>query len=284
VLPVLARCPTLLIHHGSYEGYAHADEVFSRWTRIKYRVSYPLSAWRATTLCTVSEHSRRDIARFYGVAADRIHVVPEGVDTRLFRPLDNRDEAVAWRRRVVGDDVPFLLYVGKPTRRRNLPNLLRAFARLKSERRIPHKLVLIGTALPGTPFESLIGELAITGDVVTVPHATHEEIALAYNACCVMIYPSDYEGFGMPVLEAMACGAPVIALRNTAFPEFAGGVAMLLPDANVDTLAAGTWELLQDGARRAQMFTEGPKRAAGYDWRVIARRYMDLLRQLIGRP
>lgn len=280
VLPVLARCPTLLIHHGSYEGYGGAGEVFSAWTRLKYRISYPASAWRATTLCTVSEHSRRDITRFYGVPTDRIHVVPEGVDTRLFAPVQDRQAACAWRRRVVGDESPFLLYVGKPTRRRNLPNLLHAFARLKTDRSIPHKLVLIGTSLPGTPFESLVRDLDLASDVVTVPHATHEEIALAYNACSIMIYPSDYEGFGMPVLEAMACGAPVIALDNTAFPEFAGGVAMLLPDAKIETLAAGTWDLLQDSARRARMLVEGPRRAAEYDWRAVARRYMDLLRQL----
>src|SRR5256885_305782 len=77
VVPVFARCPTLVIHHGSYEGYARASEVFSWWRRAKARVSYPLSARRASVVCTVSEHSRRDMARFYHLPASRIHVVPD---------------------------------------------------------------------------------------------------------------------------------------------------------------------------------------------------------------
>ena len=280
IVPILTGCPTLLIHHGSYEGYAGAADVFSWSARLKYRISYPLSAWRATTVCTVSEYSRRDMVRFYRLPANRIHVIPEGVDTRVFRPLDDPGQLSGWRRRLFGQDVPFLVYVGKPTKRRNLPNLLRAFRLIKSTRGIPHKLLLVGTALPGATFASMVDELGLSSDVVTIPYASHEEIAIAYNASTLTIYPSDYEGFGMPVLEAMACGTPVIALDNTAFPEFAGGVAMLLPDAEVETLAGGMWDLMSDSARRATMAVEGPKRAQQYEWKVIARQYMELVRSL----
>ncbi|MEO8484478.1 MAG: glycosyltransferase family 1 protein [Acidobacteriota bacterium] len=283
VVPLLARCPMLLAHHGSYEGYADRAQVFSWWARTKARVSYQLSAHRADVVCTVSEYSRRDMAHFYRMSPDRIHVVPEGVDTRLFRPLDDQTALADWRRRILGEDVPFVLYVGKPTKRRNLPNLLEAFARLRRDHRLPHKLLLIGTALPGTSFEKIISSLDLNGAVVTVPHAPHTEIALAYNACSTMIYPSSYEGFGMPVLEAMACGAPVIALNNTAIPEFAGGVASLLPDASVDTLARGIEDLLADDARRTQMRIDGPIRAARYDWRIVTRQYLDLLIPLATR-
>jgi glycosyltransferase involved in cell wall biosynthesis len=281
VLPVMATCPTLLIHHGSYEGYAQAADVFSRWRRLKVRLSYPVSARRATTVVTVSDYSRRDMAKFYRMSADRIHVIPEGVDTTLFKPIHDQVALAAWRRRVLGVDVPFLLYVGKPTKRRNLPNLLRAFANLKGAHRLPHRLVLIGSALPGSSFQELVGELGIGGDIVNIPYASHEEIALACNASSMLLYPSSYEGFGMPVLEAMACGTPVIALNNTAFPEFAGGVALLLDDANVDTLMSGVLQILSDDALRSRMTVEGPKRAARYDWRIITREYLDLLRPLI---
>lgn len=121
VVPVFARCPTLLVHHGSYEGYAQADDVFSRWTLIKTRISYPLSARCATVVSTVSAFSRRDMTRHYGISPERVHVIPEGVDTRLFKPIGDRALLSTWRRRVLGQDVPFILYVGKPTRRRNLP-------------------------------------------------------------------------------------------------------------------------------------------------------------------
>lgn len=281
VQPLFPRCPTLLAHHGSYEGYKDAGEVFSTWTRVKARVMYDLSAHRASIVTTVSHYSKQDMIYYYRLQPQRIHVVPEGVDTRLFRPIRDRELLAGWRRRTLGDDTPFLLYVGKPTRRRNLPNLLGALRRLRCEHGLPHKLVMIGSSLPGTSFGEEICALGLEDAVVDVPYASHEDIALAYNACAAMIYPSSYEGFGMPVLEAMACGAPVITLDNTAFPEFAGGVAMLLPDAEVDTLVRGIWDLLNDAQRRHCMAELGPRRAADYDWHIVTQRYLELLEKLI---
>jgi glycosyltransferase involved in cell wall biosynthesis len=275
VIPLFARCPTFLIHHGSYEGYPRA---FDWWTLNKARAIYALSARRATAVSTVSEYSRRDMVRYYGMRADRIHVVPEGVDTRLFRPMTERAALARWRASVLGADVPYITYVGKPTERRNLSSLIRAFGALKSADRLPHKLLIVGADLPGaSPFRKVIAELGLEREVVVRGHVGHDEMAYVYNAADLFIYPSSYEGFGMPVLEAMACGAPVIALDNTAFPEFAGGVAHLLPDAKVETLVAGMRRVLRDEPLRRHMAEEGPRRAAAYDWRLIARRYLDLM-------
>ena len=182
---------------------------------------------------------------------------------------------------MLGADVPVLLYVGKPTRRRNLDALIAAFGELKRERALPHKLVLIGTSLPGSPFEPAIRAAGVEGDVVSVPYAGHDELAVAYNAADALVYPSSYEGFGMPVLEAMACGTPAIALDRTAFPEFAAGVALLLPDAEVATLRDGIRSVVGDRDRhRAAMSRLGPARAAAYDWRPIAARYRDLMMEV----
>lgn len=275
VVPLAARCPTFLIHHGSYEGYPQA---FDWWTLNKARVAYALSAWRATGVSTVSEYSRRDMVRFYHLPPERIHVVPEGVDTARFRPSADGHRLAAWRAGALGADGPYIAYVGKPTERRNLSALIRAFARLKSERGLPHKLLIAGADLPGTsPFRRVIAELGLEPQIVVRGYVTHEEMPLVYGAADLVVYPSSYEGFGMPVLEAMACGTPVIALDNTAFPEFAGGVAHLLPDARVETLVEGIWTVLNDPQRRARMASEGPRRAAAYDWRLVTQRYLDLM-------
>jgi glycosyltransferase involved in cell wall biosynthesis len=93
----------------------------------------------------------------------------------------------------------------------------------------------------------------------------------------LFIYPSSYEGFGMPVLEAMACGTPLIALDNTAFPEFAGGIAHLLKDAEVSTLKEGMAAVLSDEAWQREMSEKGPRRAAHYDWHILTRKYLDLM-------
>lgn len=273
-IPLVARCPTFVIHQGSYEGYPQA---FPWWQRTKARIINQLSARRATTVTTVSEYGKRDMIRFYGLRAERIHVVPLGVDTRLFRPMRDEERLASWRRRILGADVPFFLYVGRPSSRRNLPNLFAAFGALKNERRLPHKLLLIGTGLEGIPLEPIIEGLGLGEHIVRVPHAEHADIAIAYNASAMLVYPSSYEGFGMPVLEAIACGTPVIALDNTAFPEFAGGVAWLLPDARVETLKAAMAALLDDSGKRRQMAVDGPARAAAYDWSLITRRYLDLM-------
>lgn len=275
VIPLFARSPTFLIHHGSYEGYPQA---FPWWRRNRARAIYALSAWRASGVSTVSEYSRRDMHRFYGLPLERIHVVPEGVDTRLFRPLDDPEGLSRWRTSVLGSDAPYIAYVGKPTERRNLSALIRAFGALRSRENLPHKLLIVGADLPGdSPFRKVIAELGLGKEVTIVGHANHDEMVRVYNAAALFIYPSSYEGFGMPVLEAMACGAPVIALDNTAFPEFAGGIAHLLPDARVETLVEGMRHVLGDEPLRQRMAQEGPRRAAQYDWRLITRRYLDLM-------
>jgi len=281
--PLFARCPTLLAHHGSYEGYKDAAQVFSFSTRIKARIMYDLSAHCATMVSTVSNYSRQDMAHFYRMDPARIHVIPEGVDTRRFKPMNDHSASSKWRKKVLGEDIPFILYVGKPTKRRNLPNLLQAFAQLKLQEGFPHRLLLIGSSLPGTSFANEIRSLGLDSDVVDLPYAEHDEIVLAYNACEMLVYPSSYEGFGMPVLEAMACGAPVIALNNTAFPEFAGGVAMLLPDAKPKTLLDGMLKVICDPTVRVQMAETGPQRAAAYDWHLVTRMYLELLLELAQR-
>lgn len=274
VSPLAARCPTFLIHHGSYEGYPQA---FDWWTLNKARMIYKFSAIRSTALSTVSEYSKRDMVKFYGVDEDKINVVPEGVDTRIFRPICDTSALLQWRKKVFGEDVPFIAYIGKPTERRNLSALIRAFSELKKAG-YPHKFLICGASLPGTsPFRRVVEELGLQSEVTVLDYVTHEEMPLVYNAASLFIYPSSYEGFGMPVLEAMACGTPVIALDNTAFPEFAGGVAHLLKDAEVRTLKEGMAAVLDDDAWRKQMLEDGPQRAAAYDWRILSRRYLDLM-------
>jgi glycosyltransferase involved in cell wall biosynthesis len=275
VTPLFAQCPTFLIHHGSYEGFPQA---FDWWTLNKARAIYCLSAHRATSVSTVSEHSKRDMARFYGIKPEKIHVVPDGVDTRVFRPLQDRKLLSDWRVRQFGTDTPFILYVGKPVERRNLSPLVRAFSLLKRQGKIPHKLLIVGSDQQGrSPFRAVIEELRLQQEVCLLGYADHRQMPLIYNAADLLVYPSSYEGFGMPVLEAMACGTPVIALDNTAFPEFAGGVAHLIKDADVRTLEAEIHAVLSDADWRQKMAKAGPVRAAAYDWRLIGRRYLDLM-------
>jgi glycosyltransferase involved in cell wall biosynthesis len=280
VIPLLARCPTFLIHHGSYEGYPQA---FGWWIRNKARAAYSLSAKRASVVCTVSEYSKRDMVRFYRMKPEDIHVVPEGVDTRVFRPIPDLDRLTQWRIKTFGQDTRYIVYVGKPVERRNLSPLLKAFALWKREAGSPHKFLIVGADLPGaSPFRQVIAGEQLGSEVVVLGYVGHDEMPLVYNAADLLVYPSSYEGFGMPVLEAMACGTPVVALNNTAFPEFAAGVAHLLENAEIGTLKQGIDAVLSDPVTRRRMSEKGPERAAAYDWRLVTRRYLDLMLPLVG--
>jgi glycosyltransferase involved in cell wall biosynthesis len=279
VAPMYARCPTLLIHHGSYEGY---PEAFSPWKRFKSRQLYSMSCHAATRISTVSQHSKNDIVRFYGVEPEKINVIPGGLDTAIFRPITDSRLLIEWRRKILGEDLPFFLYVGKPTKRRNLPNLLHAFGEVKRKGRLPHKLIIIGSDLAGTDIAAQIEGLGLQDDVVCIGHADHKEIAIAYNASTALIYPSSYEGFGMPVLEAMGCGTPVVTLDNTAFPEFSKGVAMLLPNADKETLSEALRDVINNNEWRRRASSEGPIRAARYDWQVVTKEYVSLMHETVG--
>jgi len=278
VAPLAARCPIVLVHHGSYEGF---PEAFGRWQRTRGYVSNRLSARRADLLITVSESSKRDMVKFYDLPPERIHVVPEGVDLDLFRPAEDFGALRDFRVRVLGDDAPFILYVGKPIRRHNVGSMLEAYGKLRRSGKTDHRFLFIGAGLPGLDVASIVADLDLGADVMLVDHATPETVALAMQASSLLIYPSSYEGFGMPVLEAMACGTPAIALDNTAFPEFAGGVAYLAADARVETLGRAMHEVLSDATRVAQMRRDGPIRARDYDWKILARRTMDLIEGLL---
>src|SRR5262249_9863349 len=215
------------------------------------------------------------------VRESMITATPEGVDTAVVRPI--RDESVlsAFRRELFGEDAPFVLYVGKPVRRRNVPSLLAAYARLVKERRSEYRFLFIGADLPGIRLAPLVRDLGLDGRVTLLGHAPHETIRLAYNASSLMVYPSNYEGFGMPVLESMACGTPTIALRNTSFLEFADGAAYLAERGDADSLFQAMDRVLGDSSLREQMARAGVDRAQAYDWRFIAERTMKLIEEVL---
>ena len=276
VAPLMAKCPVVLLHHGSYEAW---PSDFGWWTRQKAYRLYRASARRADRVITVSESSRRDMARFYGLREDTITVVPNGVDRSVFFPISDPERLSDYRRRTFGEDVPFVLFVGKPNKRHNVDALLAAFAELRATSP-EHRLLMIGTALPGVRVTERIERWGLREAVVMHEHREHEEIALAMNAAELLIYPSSYEGFGMPVLEAMACGTPTITSDNTAFPEFASGVALLTPDNEPGTLVDAMRKVIEDASLRRSMRHDGPERAKQYSWERTAREIMKVIEEV----
>jgi glycosyltransferase involved in cell wall biosynthesis len=216
---------------------------------------------RARRVIAVSESTRQDLVRLYGLAPDRVDVVYNGVDA-AFRPLP-LEKVIAFRARK-GLPERFLLFVGTLEPRKNIVRLVEAYARLPKPR---SPLVLVGGK--GWFYDQVflrVEDLDLADEVFFVGYVPAEELPWWYNAAAALVYPSLYEGFGLPALEAMACGTPVVTSTTSSLPEVVGQAGILVEPTDVAALTAALQRVLQDGALRAQMRTAGLAQAARFSW------------------
>lgn len=221
---------------------------------------------RAAAVVAVSQTTRRHLVERVGVAEERVHVVSEGIDHDCFRAV--APHRVPW---------PYVLYVGSEHPRKDLVTLLRAVAAVAREPRF-RDLRLLKAGSPGrpaaryrAPVARAIRELGLDGRVVFAGHVPDEQLASLYAGAACLAFPSLAEGFGLPVLEAMACGCPVVVAGAWALPETAGGAALTFPAGDSHALAGALRALLRDQALRAELAAKGRRRAAGFTWQHAAR-------------
>jgi glycosyltransferase involved in cell wall biosynthesis len=252
--PLLSFAPSVVTIHDALPAFRPA----ARWSvrRDLRRASIRLSARRARGILTVSESSKRDIVRWYGIPAERVVAVPLAAASGLDAPPPDGSVAAVRERYGLGD-APLCLFVGKLTRRRNLPLLAEAFAEARDRAHTTHTLVLVGSG----------GEDLRSGpDVRLVGHVSDAELHALYHAAEVFVYPSEYEGFGLPVLEAMAAGLPVLTVESSSLAEVAGGAALLVSEPTHELLAAALARLFTDEGLRADLSRRGRARAAEFSW------------------
>ena len=234
----------------------------------------------AARLIAPSEWTKRDLVELYGAPDGRIAVIPLGVDCGVYRP--SSDERIVHVRRAFGIDGPYLLALGRGPRK-NLPRLLAAFAALPRD--VRPTLVIAGArewSLDGSdPGPDALREMpadvrAAVRLVGYVPEA--EKVALLGGAIG-LAFPSLYEGFGFPVLEAMACGTPVLTSNTSSLPELAGDAALLVDPIDVDAIREGLVTLVTDDDLRGRLRVSGLARASGFDWTETARRTAAVLHE-----
>ena len=239
----------------------------------------------ATRVIVPSEATRRDVEEVYAVDPERIEVIPLGVDTDVFRPSD--PEAVHGVRRRFGIDGPYVLVLGLD-RRKNLPRLLEAFRRLPYS--VRPTLVLAGGAPWDPDRRDPVADLLapIPPDarerIVVTGYVSDRTKAALLGGADILAYPSLYEGFGLPALEAMACGTPVLASNVAALTELVDGAGVMVDPTDVDAIADGMGSLLQDDALRARLGSAGSDRAGRYGWDTTARRTAEVLRASADAP
>jgi glycosyltransferase involved in cell wall biosynthesis len=260
LLPRLNRRSVLTVHDLIFERYPQHHT----WkNRFFLKLGMPLFVRAADAIIAVSRHTKRDIIELYGAPAQKIHVIYEGIDER-FSPVDAAGvEAVRQKYTI---ERPYLLMVGTLEPRKNHVAALHALARLKADG-FPHCLVIAGGhGWLFDPIQSLVGELQLTPDVIFTGRVPDEDLPALYSGADSFLMPSLYEGFGFPVLEAMACGTPVVCSNVSSLPEVAGDAALLVDPEDEDALAQAVGRVLADPEMSAQLRSRGEEQAARFRW------------------
>jgi glycosyltransferase involved in cell wall biosynthesis len=258
VAPFLSTYPTVVTVYDI--SFRLMPDRFRPAQRLYLSTFTALSCRRARRVIAISESAKRDVMRVFGLPADKVDVAYPGLRPEV-RPLPAFDvEAFRTRR---GLPEKFILYLGTLEPRKNLGQLLRAFKNLQRQK-TNLKLVLAGAKgwLYADLF-ALMQELNLTHDIIIPGYVPADELALWYNAATVFAYPSSYEGFGMPVLEALACGRPVVTSNISSLPEAGGAVALAIDPTNVEALTAALMEAL---ALPPEALAQGPAHAARFTW------------------
>jgi glycosyltransferase involved in cell wall biosynthesis len=229
----------------------------------------PLMSRTATMIVTPSESVRREVCQHLRVAPEKVVAVPEAA-RRIFRQMSPAQTAIVRERFGVEDE--FLLYVGTIEPRKNLLTLVRAFAEILRTTPLRPQLVIAGKkGWLSDDLYTYIKASDIADRILFTGYVTDDELCALYSSCRAFVYPSLYEGFGLPPLEAMACGAPVIASDIGSIREVAGEAARLVDPTDVDALARSIVRLLEDEGERRHLSSAGLKHAAGFSWERTAR-------------
>jgi glycosyltransferase involved in cell wall biosynthesis len=269
--PLAPPCPYVNVVHDL--ALIRTPQFFNRRKRLLMRPLLPIVARGATAVGTVSEASRRDIKALLGVPDERILMLP-GAPHPVCRPPDNL--AIERVRSRYGLRRPYVLTVGTLEPRKNLPLLLRAFDRLLARTgTAAAELDLVTVGAKGWRDRELRAELGLrlaSGRAHFLGYVDEEDLVALYGGATAMAYPSHFEGFGLPVVEAMACGTPVVATDVDALREVSGGAAILVPPGDDAALAEKLAELATDPVARAAARERGLARAATFSWRTAAER------------
>jgi len=264
--PAHAPCPLVVsVHDSSFKRF---PAFFSRRDRLLFATLVPRALREAAAVITLSKFAQAEILDCFPYLYGRVHATPLAASPE-FRPRD-RSAAQARVGHWVRAGSRSVLAVGNLQPRKNLLRLIRAFGLVRAQV-ADVRLVIVGRPLWDVePLYSQVQKLGLMDDVAFTGYVTSDELVDLYNAADVFAYPSLYEGFGLPVLEAMACGTPVVASNTSSIPEVAGDAALLVDPYNEDEIAQSLLAVLDDPALAARLSAAGLRRAGTFSWQQTA--------------
>ena len=229
---------------------------------------------RASHIIAVSQNTKDDLIKYLNIPDSKISVIYNGVDHGIFKPYT-----------VKMLDKPYILYVGSERPRKNLSRLFEAFAKLKGE--FPElKLAKVGISGRSKKYRKetmkKLVSLGLTGDVIFVEYITELDLACYYSSAALLAYPSLYEGFGFPLLEAMACGCPVVTSNTSSLPEVVGEAGIMVNPYDTDGLAQAMRRVLTDDKLRDDMVRKGLEQAKRFSWEKAAEQTLEVYNKVAG--
>lgn len=274
VSPLLNRTPSIVtVYDLSFFLY---PEYLRPFHRVYLQIGSRLSARRARRVIAISESTKRDAVRLLHLDPNRVDVAPPGVDPVFFQAIDPKTLEAFRREKNLPDH--FVLFLGTREPRKNIPALLRAFGQAQKQAGLPHHLVLAGgRGWMDQEIPRALESAGLTGKVILPDFVPHEELPYWYRAADAFVYPSQYEGFGMPALEALASGTAVITSNVSSLPEAVGDAALLVDPKSPSEIANALIRILTDDALRDELRTRGERHARQFTWartaQVTARSY-----------
>lgn len=263
--PFLPCCHVTTVHDVSFRRY---PQFFSLRDRILFATLLPLTLRRVDGVITVSQHAKREVLHFYPFLEGKVYVTLEAVSD-FFSPVTDARLLSEVRDRY-GIAGRFILAVGNLQPRKNLVRLVEAFSKIA--RAVPDlQLVVVGKAeWRSSVIFSLVRALGIEQRVVFTGYIPNGDLKLLYSAAEVFVYPSIYEGFGLPVLEAMACGSPVVASKTSSIPEVTGEAALLVDPLDIEGIVHSILRIIEDEDLQAELSRKGLRRAKQFSWDRLA--------------
>ncbi len=276
--PTLPGTRTLLTVHDL--SFVRAPEATTPVLKAYLDVVVPRSVRRATHVLADSQATRDDLVELYGTEPDKITVLLGGVNPG-FVPVTERDARKVVRRRYNIPEQPYIFSIGTVQPRKNYARLIEALAALGPDYGDVHLVIAGGRGWLEGPIYRAVGESGLTDRVHFIGFARDDDLPALYSEAACLAYPSLYEGFGLPVVEAMACGTPVVTSNLSSMPEIAGDAALLIDPYDVDALADAIRRLVSDEALRTELVERGFEQAACFTWERAAQQLRDVYQRLL---